>query len=372
MTPDDRTLTVRVAAVTALTTEVKAFELVHPRGLALPGYAAGAHIDVHTPGGFTRPYSLASAPQPWPGVSGTAGGGAGRSAAGLPAANAPWQEAAAPPVSRYLIGVKREPGGRGGSAALHERVHPGDLLAISAPRQHFGLQPGARHHLLLAGGIGLTPLLGMAQALQQQVALHQAPEAGTHFTLCVFARSRAQLAFADALAALGPRVRLHLDDPDAPEKLDLAALLARPADGSHLYLCGPTGFMQAARQAASAWADDTVHTEYFAAPDAPDGGTGGAPAETGAQAFTLLLQRRGQRVDVAADQSAVEALRDWGIEVPTSCTQGLCGTCVVPWLPHPGALAPTHRDFCLSAQERAHRVALCCSRAGADLLVVDL
>ena len=228
----DRILTVRVDRITRLTPEVSSFELVHPARRVLPGYSAGAHIDVHLPGGFMRTYSLARAPEH---PSGTGTGQA-----------------------RYVIGVKREPASRGGSAALHERVHPGDLLAIGSPRNTFPLQAGARHHLLLAGGIGLTPLLAMAQQLARD---------GAAFTMCVFARSRAQLPFAEDLASLGDAVRLHLDDPAEPEKLDLRALLAAPAPGTHLYLCGPAGFMQAALAAAAHWPEDAVHLEYFAPPE---------------------------------------------------------------------------------------------------------
>ena len=318
-----RTLTVRVVRIEAMTPDVRAFELVHPWGGMLPGYAAGAHLDVHTPGGFMRPYSLARAAAPGP-------------------------------VASYVIGVKREPASRGASAALHERVQEGDLLAVGTPRGSFGLQPGARH-LLLAGGIGLTPLLAMAEQLQQE---------GRDFTLAVFARSRAHLAFADALAALGPRVRLHFDDAAVPEKIDLGTLLAgAPGDG-RLYLCGPAGFMQAVRRAAAHWPEDRVHAEYFAPPE-------GAGEARAGDAVPLRLARRGVTLPVAAEQSAVEALASVGIDIPTSCEQGLCGTCVVGW--DAGGAAPEHRDFCLTGAERRHKVALCCSRAPAGgTLVVDL
>ena len=340
----DRTLTVRVARKRRQTPDVTAFELVHPRGGVLPAGPAGAHIDVHLPGGFTRQYSLAFAEPVALGRAGAAGGG----------------------CTRYVIGVKHEPldaGGRGGSAALHERVHEGDLLAISTPRNTFPLQAGARHHLLLAGGIGLTPLLAMAQQLQRE---------GAAFTLCVFARSRAHLPFADALAALGPSVRLHFDRPDdgAPApRLDIGELVRAAVDGTHLYLCGPAGFMQAVRTAAAGWPDERVHLEYFAPPAAE------GAAAPGDEPFRLVVAGRGREVVVTVDaeQSAVEALHEIGIEVPTSCAQGMCGTCVVPLVAQAGAGAPDHRDHCLSATERRTKVALCCSRAkGGSRLVVEL
>lgn len=332
----DRTLTVRVSRKQRLTADVTAFELVHPWDRTLPGYRAGAHIDVYLPGGFMRPYSLAQAESSSP--------------------------AAGPGCTRYVIGVKREAAGRGGSASLHDRVHEGDLLAIGTPRNTFPLHPEARHHLLLAGGIGLTPLLAMAQQLKRE---------GGGFTLCVFARSRAHLAFADALAALGPSVRLHFDeaqeDPGgAPTpRLDIAELLRRPDPGTHLYLCGPAGFMRAVLDASAHWPEEQVHLEYFA----PPASEGGASLD---EPFTLVIAGRGVEVPVAADQSAVDALHDLGIDVPTSCAQGVCGTCVVPLAAVAGN-DPDHRDHCLTATERRAKVALCCSRAKpGGRLVVEL
>lgn len=318
----ERILTVRVARIARQTPEILSFELTHPRGRALPAYQAGAHIDVHTPGGFMRQYSLA-------------------------------QDCGTDAPASYVIGVKREGASRGGSAAMHERVREGDLLPISAPRNTFPVQAAARRHLLLAGGIGMTPLLAMAQALARS---------GADFSLCLFARSEEHLAFADALRdpALAPHVRLHLDRDGAHDKIDLRALLAEAAPGTHLYVCGPGGFMDAVRQAAAHWPEESLHAEYFAAPSDAAGATG--------KPFMLKLARRGITVPVAADQSAVDALHVVGIDIPVSCQQGLCGTCVVPG---EGSSAE-HRDFCLTRSERSHKVALCCARALGDELVLDL
>ena len=320
----ERTLTVRVARISRQTPEILAFELTHPWGRALPGYEAGAHIDVHMPGGFSRQYSLAR-----------------------------WTSNAPSNAASYVIGVKREAASRGGSASMHERVREGDLLAISAPRNTFPLREEARHHLLMAGGIGMTPLLAMAQTLAAR---------GADFTLCVFARSEEQLAFADALrnAALAPHLRLHLDQGDATQRIDLHALLADRAPGTHLYVCGPGGFLQAVRDAAAHWPEDALHAEYFAAPT-------DAATSTGLP-FTLMLAKRGIRVPVAADQTAVDALHEVGIDIPVSCQQGLCGTCVVEG----DGEGAEHRDFCLTGSERRHKVALCCSRAKGTELVLQL
>ncbi|VWX61508.1 Vanillate O-demethylase oxidoreductase [Burkholderiales bacterium 8X] len=318
----ERMLTLRVERITRQTPDILAFELVHPWGRALPGYEAGAHVEVWMPGGFARPYSLAAAPDRSRG--------------------------------RYLIGVKREAASRGGSAAMHERVKEGDLICASSPRNTFPIANGARHHLLLAGGIGLTPLLAMAEALL---------EAGEAFTLCVFARSTGHLAFAGALnePGLAPHVRLHLDDGTPEQKIDLVRLLAEHEPGRHLYLCGPGGFMAAVRRAASAWPEDSIHAEFFAAPEGGDAASAG-------KAFSLELTRSNIRVPVASGQSAVEALHEVGIVIPVSCEQGLCGTCVVD---AEGEQAE-HRDHCLTTSERHRRVALCCSRARGDSLAVHL
>ncbi|MDQ0025793.1 vanillate O-demethylase ferredoxin subunit [Variovorax paradoxus] len=320
----ERTLTVRVERISRQTPEILAFELTHPWGRALPGYEAGAHIDVHMPGGFSRQYSLAR-----------------------------WPAGALSNAASYVIGVKREAASRGGSASMHERVREGDLLAISAPRNTFPLREEANHHLLLAGGIGMTPLLAMAQALAAR---------GADFTLCVFARSEEHLAFADALRdpALAPHLRLHLDQGDASQRIDLHALLADRTPDTHLYVCGPGGFMQAVRDAAAHWPDDALHAEYFAAPTNANTTTG--------LPFTLKLLQRGISVPVAADQTAVDALHEVGIDIPVSCQQGLCGTCVVDG----DGVGAEHRDFCLTGSERRTRVALCCSRAKGQELVLQL
>lgn len=320
----ERMLTVRVERISRQTPEILAFELAHPWGRTLPGYEAGAHVDVYMPGGFSRQYSLAR-----------------------------WSSDAPSNAASYVIGVKREAQSRGGSASMHERVREGDLLAISAPRNTFPLREQATRHLLLAGGIGMTPLLAMAQALAAR---------GADFTLCVFARSEEHLAFADALhsPALAPHLRLHLDRGDASQRIDLQALLAERAPGTHLYVCGPGGFMKAVREAAAHWPEGALHAEYFSAPTDANTSTG--------LPFTLKLAQRGITVPVAADQTAVDALHEVGIDIPVSCQQGLCGTCVVEG----DGEGAEHRDFCLTGTERRHKVALCCSRAKGHELVLQL
>lgn len=319
-----RILTLSVARVERQTPDVLSFELVHPRGLGLPAFEAGAHVRVYTPGGFGRAYSLVNPPAP---------GQAAQS---------------------YRIGVKLESAGRGGSKALHERVGQGDLLCVSEPHNTFSLDPQARHHLLLAAGIGLTPLLAMAQALKSR---------GQPFTLAVFARDREHVAFASEVfaPALKPHLRLHLDSGgDEAHKIDLRQLLA-PAAGTHVYMCGPPGFMAAVREACAGWDESCLHQEFFSVPDSGGSGKPDFP-------FRVRLARRKVEVQVAADQTAVQALHDLGVDVPVSCEQGICGTCVVPYV----AGEPDHRDYCLSTVERTQKMALCCSRARSETLVLDI
>jgi vanillate monooxygenase ferredoxin subunit len=316
------TLSVRVADVAIETDEIRRFELVPENGGELPAFEAGAHIDIHTGDArdnCVRQYSLC---------------------------NAPWER------GHYVIGVKREQGGRGGSAWMHA-LEAGARLTIGAPRNHFALDGSASRHLLLGAGIGVTPLIAMAETLWRRDA---------DFTLYYFARSAAQRAFATRLAEAPwrSRVRHHLDDT-APA-IDLAAELAAAASpATHAYMCGPQGFMDAVRRAASGWPEANLHCEYFAPVPL---------ARTHAdEPFEVALARRGgETFQVGADETIAQVLLDAGIDIMTSCEQGVCGTCVTGYL----AGEPDHRDFCLSKKEREDRVALCCARSKTARLVLDL
>ena len=199
------TISVRVARKQQEALDICSFELVAEDGAPLPVFSAGSHVDVHLPGGLIRPYSLCNPP--------------GES-------------------HRYLIGVLRDPGSRGGSQAMHDQVHQGQTLEISAPNNHFALAHDARKHLLLAGGIGVTPILCMAERLANT---------GADFEMHYCTRSLDRTAFHQRIAAssFAPKVQFHFDDGAAGQKLDIAALLAAPASGVHLYVCGPKGFMDA-------------------------------------------------------------------------------------------------------------------------------
>lgn len=301
---------------------ILSFELVHPGGEDLPIVEAGAHVDVHLPGGLVRSYSLAGDPQD---------------------------------RKRWVIGVLRESNGTGGSRAMHERVRVGGTLRVGAPRNEFALAPNGTHSILLAGGIGVTPIKAMAHALSQS---------GASFELHYCARSPANVAFVDELTALVPEDRLHFhfDGGDPARGLDINALLAEPAQGTHVYYCGPGGFMAACETASAHWPQDSVHREYFKVPTR----TPEVAREDGS--FTLHLVKSGQTLNVEPDQTIVRAIELSGGRVPTSCMSGLCGTCKVSYLD--GEV--DHRDFILSDDEKQVCLTACVSRAKGASLSLDL
>ncbi|QCP54091.1 oxidoreductase [Trinickia violacea] len=312
---------VRIARKFPVAIDICAFELARPDGAALPAFSAGAHIDVQLGGGIVRQYSLCNRPGE---------------------------------THRYLIAVLRDANSRGGSLAMHA-LEEGGVLDIGEPKNHFPLSATAGHSLLLAGGIGVTPILCMAEALAQ---------AGASFEMHYCTRNAARTAFRDRLAdaRFADRVHLYFDDARDDARLDLDALLAKPAPDTHLYVCGPSGFIGAVIEAAKAagWDDARVHREFFAA----------APQEGSHGAFQIKLSSNGRVIDVAHDESAASALVAAGIDLPTSCEQGVCGTCLTRVL----AGEPEHRDCYLTDEERAanDQFLPCCSRSRSPVLVLDL
>jgi vanillate O-demethylase ferredoxin subunit len=303
---------------------VCSFDLVCPRGGTLPRFTAGAHLEVRTPGGQTRHYSLCNAPRD---------------------------------TRRYRIAVLRCEDSRGGSRSMHEALHEGGIIEASQPRNHFPLAPDARHSVLLAGGIGITPVLSMAEQLVADNA---------SFELHYCCRSEQHAAFRATLASsrFAGRVQFHYSEGPDRSRLDLDKLLARPAPGVHVYTCGPTRFIDAVAAAAGchAWPAAQVHTERFGA--AP------ATASEAGKPFDIRIASSGRIVHVPAGTTALAALTASGIAVPWSCGQGVCGSCVT------GVLQgePEHHDQWLTPTERARndRFAPCCSRARGALLVLDL
>lgn len=320
---ESKTIQVRVKRVTHEASDIKSFELGYADGSRLPPGEPGSHIDVHVGDGIVRQYSLCNGPDD---------------------------------TCSYLIAVKKEAASRGGSRGMHERIKAGDTLTISIPRNNFALAPHAARHLLIGGGIGITPLLSMARHLLAT---------GSEFQMHYFSRSVEHAAFHALLSSpdFAGRVVFHLGlDADAV-RTTLQALLAQPAPDAHLYLCGPGPFMDQVRaQAAQAWPDDAVHLEYFAADQALLAG----PKE----GFEVTLARSGGTYAVLESESIVEVLARHGVAVPVSCEQGVCGTCITGVLDG----VPDHRDMFLSEAEKksCKQMALCVSRALSPRLVLDL
>ena len=310
------TIPVRVARKRTEALGICSFELVADDGRALPPFSAGAHLDVHIPGGPTRPYSLCSSPAD---------------------------------TRSYRIAVLRERESRGGSAALHERVQEGERLEIGAPRNLFALAPDADSHLLLAGGIGITPLVSMA---------HRLHALGRPFELHYSAASRAKAGFLDELRAAPWHGRVHLHFTDEGTRADFHALLPPYEAGRHLYACGSAAYMDAAFAAATArgWPEEALHREYFSVP---------GDAEWVNRPFTLVLARSGRELAVPAGRRATDVLAEAGLAVDVKCTDGLCGVCAMRY--DAAASDPVeHRDVVLSKREREARVVLCCSRSAKE------
>ena len=309
-----------VRSITQEALGIRTFELVHPHRNALPAFEAGAHVDVQVPGGPVRQYSLCNAPAE---------------------------------RYRYLIAVLRVDRGRGGSTGMHQHVDVGDLLEVSAPRNQFELAGVAQRHLLIAGGIGVTPLLAMVEALSARQA---------DFRLVYCTRSIDHTAFTDRLEGhlRAGRVSLHHDDGDPARALDMLALLARQEGGTHLYCCGPAGLMQAVKNATAHWAVGSVHFEYFAPSSAST-----APAD--GDGFEVRLARSGGSYHVPQGRSIIDVLRANGVACETSCEAGVCGTCRTPYLEG----TPLHQDFVLTSQEQTKFVLICCARSSSAVLVLD-
>lgn len=316
------TLKVRVASMVREADEIRSFELVPVQGNTLPPFSAGAHIDVHIADGLVRQYSLCNAPTE---------------------------------SHRYVIAVQRESFGRGGSAAMHVNIKLGDELTVSEPKNRFPLELAARKSLLFAGGIGITPILSMMEQLTHN---------GADFQMYYCTRSRNRTAFLERIAEnrFSSAVNVHIDD-EHPSGLDISGAVGLPMEGCHLYVCGPVGFMNAVLAAARAqgWSDSQLHHEFFT----------GSPSENGEDgAFEVQLASSGRVLIVPPGKSVISILEAAAIEIPTSCEQGVCGTCLTKVLEG----VPDHRDSYLTPEERASNEQFipCCSRSKSPRLVLDL
>ncbi|MES2262748.1 MAG: PDR/VanB family oxidoreductase [Pseudomonadota bacterium] len=315
-------LTVRVAKKSREAADIVSFEFVSVDGNILPPFSAGAHVDVHIRPDLTRQYSLCNSPSE---------------------------------SHRYLIAVLRDPNSRGGSVAIHDEVNEGDVLQISYPRNHFELVPAGRT-LLFAGGIGVTPILCMAERLAHIEA---------DFEMHYCSRSPERTAFVARIneSRLVNRVKFHFDDGAPIAKLDLPGLLAQQDSDVHLYVCGPKGFIDFVIGTAKSmgWPQERLHLEYFA----------GAAQDTASNgAFDVQIASSGKVYSVGPTQTVIEVLAEHGIELPVSCEQGVCGTCITRVLDG----APDHRDMYFTDEEkrRNDQFTPCCSRALSKKLVLDL
>lgn len=318
-------LKVRVDALRDEAHGVRSFSISRLDGRPFDAYEPGAHIDVTSPSGVTRQYSLCGDPDC---------------------------------RDSHVFAVKKEAQSRGGSRSLHDDVQIGTELSVGAPRNLFKLAADAREHILIGAGIGITPLLSMAYRLAK---------ANARFVLHYFARSEEHAAFLSLLkrAPFEHHVKLHFGvEPDALDAA-LASCLARAEEGAHVYTCGPVPFMdRVVPIGETRLPADAIHLERFSAePSAP---TNDDTLET----FDVQLASTGQTVRVERNRSIVEALGAIGIEVDTSCGEGVCGTCMVDVV----SGEPEHRDHCLSKAERASNTVICCcvSRSRSPVLVLDL
>ena len=311
---------VKVVATEDIAQDIRLFTLESANRLPLPFYEAGAHIDVRLETNLVRQYSLIGRP-------GTTG--------------------------RWQIAVKREAGGRGGSIAVHARLQPGTLVEVGGPRNNFPLEVSNGRHVLIAGGIGVTPLISMAYALADRA-----------FTLHVFARSPAHVPFGRNIQSLpfAARIQQHCDDGKGFEDSEITSAIGQYQVGDRMYLCGPAGFMKRIQTVAATagWPTSAIATENFS----------GAPSHHDLP-FTIELARSGRQLQVGAGESIVDVLEGARLSIQTVCRRGICGTCKCRVVS--GEIE--HRDSVLTAAERekGNQILPCVSRgAGKGVLVLDL
>ncbi len=298
------------------------FELVDPDGVELPAFSAGSHVDVTLPGGLVRQYSLFNSPSD---------------------------------RQRYRIGVWKDPNGRGGSRALHESVKVGDTLQVSLPRNRFRVPRSLQRAVLIARGIGVTPVLSIAAHLKAQAIPFE-----LHYVFALMSPG----SFRGAIdgAAFAADTRYYLEDSEQNQLLNVAEVLAAQSADTHLFICGADWWLDPIVKTATqkGWSEERIHVERFNAKQA-------APLLD--KVFEVKIASTGAVFKIPGDKTVAGFLEEKGVKVPTSCEQGLCGTCKVKVLE--GEV--DHRDKRLSAEQRAEGYFLACvSRAKGDTLVLDL
>ena len=312
----------RVISRDMLTARIATFELSDLTRAALPPYQAGAHIEVDVRPGLIRRYSLCGDPRD---------------------------------EGRYRIAVQRDPDSRGGSRIIHESWKIGDIVTVSAPRNNFPLAIVDAPIILIAGGIGITPLLAMAFELTRR----QQP-----FELHYTARSASHMAFRQLLAdaAFRKHVKLYFDDAHPDQRFSIQRLIDSVSRNAHIYVCGPAGLnagvMKAARR--SGFLNRQLHQETFAV----------GKSGTDNRSFTVEIASTHQTLDIPADHTILEILDQNGVFVPSMCRQGICGICITNVL----SGQVDHRDNYLSPDERAKSDVMlpCCSRAATPHVVLDI
>lgn len=305
----------RVGSVREEASGIRSYRLLPEKRAEFPAFTPGAHVTVHLPSGLRRQYSLCSDSRD---------------------------------RSHYRICVQREASGRGGSAEMHDRVAENEALFVSFPDNRFPLAEDARRHVLIAGGIGITPFVPMVLELSR---------ARTRFALHYCARGPERAAFVPELERLCPdgALFLHYDGGVPARGLDVAALLAEPEEGAHVYCCGPAPLVEAVRRATTRWEPRAVHFEDFRAPP--------TRAQAAGKAFRIRIASTDRVLNVPENRTALQVLRDAGYDIDSSCEAGACGTCSVRYT----AGEPIHADFALPPGDRGWRFVTCVSRAEGEL-----
>lgn len=311
------TLNAIVAGHEMVADSVVKISLTQADGAPFPAWMAGAHIDVHLPGNIERQYSLCGSPK----NSGV-----------------------------LEFAVLLEPESRGGSLAIHDKVKAGDAIKISAPRNNFPL-PDAQEYILIAGGIGITPLLPMIEEIEQ---------AGRPWKLLYGGRSLSSMAFRNVLAVYGGKVEISPEDENG--LLDISGWIGAAREGVAIMCCGPERLITAVEAHCETWPEGALNVERFRPAD------GALEGEN--HSFEVELARTGKTVTIPADKSIAETLEDMGIYIPRSCNEGTCGTCITKVLEG----TPDHRDSFLRGRMREgnKRIMACCSRSQTPKLKLDV
>jgi tetrachlorobenzoquinone reductase len=311
----------RLVKIEDVARDTKTYTFQRVDGGKLPPYKPGAHIDLHLPNGLMRQFSLVV------------------------------------PVSdpdSYTVGVKRDENSRGGSRYIIEQMKVGDQIKISAPRNNFPLVEDADHVVLLAGGIGVTPIWCMAQQLEAQ---------GSSWKIHYACRSQADMAFMNDLKKLDPnKVHLHFDDEAGGKVMDLAAAIAEAPANAHFYCCGPNPMLKAFEAAATSRPKANVHIEYFTAKEETSANELGG--------FWVELSRSGEKYFIPPGKKVLEVLFDAGVDVDYSCELGICGACETRVI----SGTPIHHDSVMSEEEQAsgEKVMICCCGCATERLVLDM